>query len=386
MNTNLIGVLGAGQLGRMLALAGYPLGLRFRFLDPSVDAPAGQLAEHHQGAYDDPAALAQLCAGAHVITYEFENVPVETVRAIEPHAPVFPPPAALEAAQDRLIEKRFFQQIGAPVSPFAPVGSQTELDAALAMIGVPAILKTRRLGYDGKGQAVIRTRAAATAAWAALGVQPLILEGFVDFTRELSIIAARGRDGATTFYPLIENQHHAGILRQSIAPAPMVSAELQAAAEGIARRALDALDYVGVLTIELFEVDGGRWTVDGNLNHYRSPSAVHLLVNEMAPRVHNSGHWTIEGAETSQFENHLRAITGLPLGATTARGHSVMLNLIGSAPNTAALLNIPGAHVHLYGKSARPGRKIGHVTIRVDDQVLLAERVTQVKMLIDSSA
>ncbi|HWQ12748.1 MAG TPA: 5-(carboxyamino)imidazole ribonucleotide synthase [Roseiflexaceae bacterium] len=375
----LIGILGAGQLGRMLALAGYPLGMRFRFLDPVSSAPAGQLAEQLVAGYDDEAALTRFARGLDLVTYEFENVPVAAARFLERLATVFPPPAALEAAQDRLAEKTFFQRLGIPTPPFAAVDTRPALDAALAAIGLPAVLKTRRLGYDGKGQAVLRAPADVDEAWRTLGGQPLILEGFVDFARELSILAVRGQDGATACYPLVENQHRAGMLRRSLAPAPGVTPELQALAESYASRALDALGYVGVLAIELFETGEGRRIEDRDLAaaHPRS-----LVVNEMAPRVHNSGHWTIEGAATSQFENHLRAVAGLPLGATAPRGHAAMLNLIGATPDPAALLALPEAHLHLYGKAPRPGRKLGHVTLRADDPHTLAERLAQLEALL----
>ena len=381
----MIAILGAGQLGRMLALAGYPLGLRVRLLDPTPDAPAGQLAPQIAAPFNDPAALAQLAQGATCVTYEFENVPVGTARLLEQYAPVFPPPAALETAQDRLIEKQFFQQLGAATPPFAPVDSLVELETALDQIGTPAVLKTRRMGYDGKGQFVIASRAEAATAWATLGGQPLILEGFIAFQRELSIIAVRSRSGETAFYPLVENTHRQGILRRTLAPAPNLSAALQAEAEAIAQRALDALDYVGVLAIELFErqqpesqnqepisLSGSQFLVLGSA----------LLVNEMAPRVHNSGHWTIEGAATSQFENHLRAILGMPLGVTTARSVSAMLNLIGAIPDQAALLAIPGLHLHSYAKQPRAGRKVGHVTICAEDLPTLLRLTAQAEALI----
>lgn len=357
----IVGVLGGGQLGRMLALAGYPLGLRFRFLDPAQDAPAGGLGELVVGGYDDEALLRRFETGLDVITYEFENVPVAATRLLG--VPVFPPPAALDVAQDRLAEKSFFQELGIPTPPFAPVDSLDELESAVARIGLPAVLKTRRFGYDGKGQQVLRTVEQVVPAWHAIGVVPLILEGFVRFERELSIIGVRGRDGATAFYPLIENEHREGILRRSIAPAPDATT-LQATAEALARSVLEALDYVGVLAVELFQA-GDR-----------------LIANEMAPRVHNSGHWTIEGAETSQFENHLRAVLGLPLGPTTPRGHAGMLNLIGTFPDTSAVLKVPGAHLHLYGKAPRPGRKLGHITVRADDRQALDQQLACLQALI----
>jgi len=306
-------------------------------------------------------------------------VPVAAARLLSERVPVYPPPAALEAAQDRLVEKTFFQNLGIATPPFAPVDSQADLDAATAQIGLPAVLKTRRLGYDGKGQIILREPADAATAWATLGDAPLILEGWVPFERELSILAARDCNGETAFFPLIENHHRDGILRLSLAPAPGITPALQSAAEQIAARALAALDYVGVLAIELFQVTSGRNSSDSSLVTRHSS----LVVNEMAPRVHNSGHWTIEGAETSQFEQHLRAVLGLPLGATAARGYSAMVNLIGALPEPAAILAIPGAHLHLYGKQPRAGRKVGHITLRADERGELEQRLAQVQSLIE---
>jgi 5-(carboxyamino)imidazole ribonucleotide synthase len=343
-----VGVLGGGQLGWMLARAGDPVGIRCRFLDPSPDAPAGRAGELVVGAYDDPVALDRFADGLGLATYEFENVPVGSARRLAERVTVLPPPRALEVAQDRMAEKEFFESVDIPVPPWRPVASLTDLRRAVAELGCPAVLKTRRLGYDGKGQEVIRERGEVEGVWARLGGVPLALEAFVPFDRELSILAVRGQDGATACYPLVENLHARGILRRSLAPAPDVSPALQARAEFYARRILEKLGYVGVLAAELFQV-GDR-----------------LLANEMAPRVHNSGHWTIEGAETSQFENHLRAVVGLPLGPTAPRGVSAMLNLIGTLPDREAVLAIPGAHLHLYGKAPRPGRKLGHVTLRAE--------------------
>lgn len=383
MRQTTIGILGAGQLGRMLALAGYPLGLRFRLLDPAADASAGQLAEHQPGGYDDAATLEQFAAGLDVVTYEFENVPVAAARALAERVPVFPPPAALEAAQDRLTEKTFFQNLGIATPPFAPVDTRADLAAAIAQIGLPAVLKTRRLGYDGKGQQVLRAPADAEAAWNALGGAPLILEGFVPFVRELSILAARGRDGQVACFPLVENHHRGGILRLSLAPAPGLTPALQAAAEGIAHAALDALGYVGLLAIELFEVDVRRPTTDDEGPACGGQSS--LLVNEMAPRVHNSGHWSIEGAETSQFEQHLRAVLGLPLGPTAVRGAAAMVNLIGGWPEPAAVLAVPGAHLHLYGKAPRRARKVGHITVRADSPAALEAPLRAIQALVAAS-
>ncbi len=360
-----VGVLGAGQLGRMLALAGYPLGMRFRFLDPASEAPASHLAEQVVGEYEDEAALDRFVEGLDVVTYEFENVPVETVRRLASRGcSVYPPPEALEVAQDRLVEKRFLRELGIATPEFASISTYDDLKAAVSRIGLPAVLKTRRMGYDGKGQRVLREPGDVTEAWESLGGRALILESFVSFERELSILAVRGRGGESVCYPLVQNEHRTGILRRSVCPAPMVTPELQSEAEDLARRVLDRLGYVGVLAIELFEVEGK------------------LLANEMAPRVHNSGHWTLEGAETSQFENHLRSVVGLPLGSTAPRGYSVMLNLIGKVPDSASVLAVPGAHLHLYGKAERPGRKLGHITLSADDPQMLPSRVALVEELL----
>ncbi len=354
----MIGVLGAGQLGRMLALAGYPLGLRFRFLDSSHEAPVRDLAEFVRADFGDADALARFAEGLEVATYEFENVPVETAEQLARRVAVYPPSAALKASQDRLDEKQFFRGLGIPTAPFVPVQSREDLDRGLEEIGSPAILKTRRMGYDGKGQWLIRDRAGADQTWQVLQragsngdeisaayASGLLLEGFVRFDRELSQIAVRGRDGRMVFYPLVENHHAEGMLRLSIAPAPNRTPALEQLARDYAMRALEALDYVGVLAIEFFQ------------------QGEQLIANEMAPRVHNSGHWTIEGAETSQFENHLRAILGLPLGSADARGACAMRNIIGELPDARTILAHPRTHLHLYGKKPRPGRKIGHITV-----------------------
>jgi 5-(carboxyamino)imidazole ribonucleotide synthase len=350
----IIGILGGGQLGYMLALAGYPLDFHFRFLDPSPQAPVGRIASRVTAEYTDLEALEKFAHGLALVTYEFENVPVEAVRFLQKSVSVYPPAQALETARDRLSEKSLFQKLGIPTTEFSVVNSAAELDDAVRTIGLPAVLKTCRLGYDGKGQRVLRMPEDVGRAKKEISATPLILEKFVKFSRELSILAVRGRSGETAFYPLVENHHRAGILRLSLAPAPQLMASLQRQAEGVARRVLEALDYVGVLAIELFEADG------------------HLLANEMAPRVHNSGHWTIEGAVTSQFENHLRAVSGLPLGDTRALGHSAMLNLIGELPEPADVLAIPDCHLHVYGKTLRPARKVGHVTLRADSAERLA--------------
>jgi 5-(carboxyamino)imidazole ribonucleotide synthase len=366
-----IGILGAGQLGRMLALAGYPLGLRFRFLDPAVEAPAEHLARRVIGAYEDLEPLQQFAAGLDLVTYEFENVPVSTARFLEQRLPVFPPPMALEVAQDRLIEKTFFQKAGLATAPFAAVDSREDLAAAVSKIGLPGVLKTRRYGYDGKGQVMLHRVDDVTHAWERLGGTPLILEGFVPFEREVSLLAVRGRSGQTAFYPLVENHHREGMLRLSLAPAPGLTDELQAEAEALGQRVLEGLGYVGVLAIEFFQVSP------------RKGKGARLMANEMAPRVHNSGHWTIEGAETSQFENHLRAVLGLPLGKTALLGCSAMVNLIGTIPDSVPILAIPGAHLHLYGKAPRPGRKLGHLTLRCPESRTREQALDSVKGLID---
>jgi 5-(carboxyamino)imidazole ribonucleotide synthase len=357
-----LGIVGGGQLARMLALAGYPLGLRFLILDPAPDACAGQVAELLQGAYDDRGMLAQLASRAELATFDFENVPVAAARFLEQHMPVFPPPAALETAQDRLSEKTLFQELGIPTPPFAAVDSLEELHEAVNRTGLPAVLKTRRLGYDGKGQQVLRAIGDYDSAWQAQGGVPLILEGFVPFQREVSALALRGRAGETAFYPLVENRHRDGILRLSTAP--YLDPDLENQARDYASRLLERLAYVGLLAIEFFVLDG------------------QLLANEMAPRVHNSGHWSIEGAETSQFENHLRAILGLPLGSTAAIGCTAMLNFIGELPDRPAVLAVPGLHFHDYGKSPRPGRKVGHATLRAADPDTLRARLAKLPPLL----
>jgi 5-(carboxyamino)imidazole ribonucleotide synthase len=354
-----IGILGGGQLGYMLALAGYPLGLHFRFLDPSPEAPVGRIAQRVTADYTDEAALEKFASGLELVTYEFENVPVEAARFLAERVPVYPPPAALEAAQDRLVEKSLFRKLGIATTEFTPISSAAEFDAAVKTIGLPAILKTCRMGYDGKGQWILRTAEDVAKAKSELPAVQLILERFVPFTRELSVLAVRSRSGESAIYPLVENHHRSGILRLSLAPAPRLEPDIQRAAERAAHRVLESLKYVGVLAIEFFEHQG------------------ELLANEMAPRVHNSGHWTIEGAITSQFENHLRAVLGLPLGSTGPAGHCAMLNLIGDLPDSAEVLAVPDAHLHLYGKSPRPGRKLGHITLRAASPERLALRLSE---------
>ena len=363
-----LGILGGGQLGRMIALAGHPLGVASTVLDPSPESCAAQVCDHIVGDFDDFQSLYKLAQASDVVTFEFENVPVESARWLAERVPVFPPPLALEVSQDRLTEKSFFVQLGIPTPPFAAIDTRAEFDAAIRNIGLPAVLKTRRFGYDGKGQAVLRTTADAEAAWEKLGGRPLILEGFVSFDRELSMIAVRGRTGQIVAYPLIENEHRDGILHRSISPAENTGEELTERAAEYASRVLTELAYVGVLTIEWFQ-DGPR-----------------LLANEMAPRVHNSGHWTIEGAHTSQFENHVRAVCGWPLGAADAVGSSAMFNFIGTIPPRELVLGTPNAHLHAYGKSDRPGRKVGHVTLRAASTDELADKLPAWSAVFDRRA
>ncbi|MBP7465972.1 MAG: 5-(carboxyamino)imidazole ribonucleotide synthase [Pseudoxanthomonas sp.] len=365
MTRSTVGILGGGQLARMLALSGAPLGLRLLVMDTVADACAGQFAPLLVGDYRDQQALAQFAEKVDVATFDFENVPAESAEWLAARVPVFPSPRALAVAQDRLAEKTLFRELGIPVPEFAAVSDRAGLDAALAAVGTPCILKTRRLGYDGKGQFRIRSLADADAAWEALGAQAgkvgLIVEAFVPFERELSVVAVRGRDGEFRTWPLTWNWHVDGVLSASLAPA-RVEPALADTAIAHARRLAERLDYVGVFALELFCRDGV------------------LLANELAPRVHNSGHWTLEGAETSQFQNHLRAVLGLPLGSTAMLGHACMLNWIGAMPEAGPVLAELGGHWHDYGKEPRAGRKVGHATVRADNALELAaalERIGQ---------
>jgi 5-(carboxyamino)imidazole ribonucleotide synthase len=359
----MIGVLGGGQLGRMLALAGLPLGLRFRFLDPSPAAPAARLGELMCGDLQDPGLLPRFVEGLDLITYEFENVPLDTAHWLSKRVQVYPPPEALEASQDRIKEKRLFQSLGIPTPAFAAISSREEFTDALAQIGLPAVLKTCRFGYDGKGQRMMESAEDAETAWQALKGVQLIFEKRIAFERELSILAVRSKTGQTALYPLVENQHRRGILRLSRAPGLEVPEGVQKQAADYASCVLDKLHYVGVLAIEFFQVGD------------------ELLANEMAPRVHNSGHWTIEGAKTSQFANHLRAIQGWPLGETTLQGHAAMLNIIGVAPSTDAVLEIPGVALHLYDKAPMSDRKLGHITVVDQDRAKVDEALQRLQKI-----
>ena len=354
-----VGIVGAGQLGQMLGFAARSMGITCRFLDPAEAPPAADAGEVIRRPFDDADALAELAASCDVVTYEFENVPVEALLRIAGRVPVFPPPEALRRAQDRLAEKRLFDELKIPLPRYRAVDSLDDLRTAVDSVGLPLVLKTRRFGYDGKGQYVLKTANDIDDAWRELGGAALIAEEWLDFDYEVSAIGARSPGGESVIYPLTHNEHAAGILRRSLAPVD--APDLAAKAEAYITSLLTRLDYVGVLALELFVV-GDR-----------------LLANEFAPRVHNSGHWTIEGAETSQFENHLRAVTDRPLGPTGCRGHAGMLNLIGEIPEAARRLAIPGCQLHDYGKSPREGRKLGHITVVADSPVARDERLQQVE-------
>lgn len=358
-----VGILGGGQLARMMALSGAPLGLRFLLLDNVADACAGQFAPMLVGDYRDESILAEFAEKIDVATFDFENVPAESAHWLSAKVPVFPNPNALAISQDRMAEKTLFRELGIGVPDFYNVANRRDLQQAITALGTPCILKTRRLGYDGKGQFRIKTASDADAAWQALGAQAdsvgLILEAFVPFEREISVIAVRGRNGEFRHWALTENWHENGVLSASLSPASSTEA-FQDEAIACARKVAEALDYVGVFALELFLCNG------------------RLLANEMAPRVHNSGHWTIEGAETSQFQNHLRAVLGLPLGDTGSLGFCCMLNWIGSMPNSAVVLQEAGGYWHDYGKTARAGRKVGHATVRADSKAELAQALQRV--------
>jgi len=338
-----IGIIGAGQLGQMLGIAARDLGIECRFVDPSDSPPAATVGEVIRRPFDDPEALATLAADCDVVTYEFENVPVEALLQISERVPVYPPPDALRHAQDRISEKRLFDSLQIPVPRYRAVDSLADLRAAADDLGLPLVVKTRRLGYDGKGQFVVRSTGDVEAAWNKLGLQPLIAEEWVPFDYEVSAIGVRNVDGDIETYSLTHNEHVDGILHLS--RAPVNEPDLTSVAEQYVRDLLEHLDYVGVLALEMF--------VAGE----------NLLANEFAPRVHNSGHWTIEGAETSQFANHVLAISNQELGSTASRGYAGMLNLIGQIPDAAQVLTARGSWLHDYGKEPRAGRKLGHITV-----------------------
>jgi 5-(carboxyamino)imidazole ribonucleotide synthase len=338
-----VGIVGAGQLGRMLALAAYPLGLRCVFLDRSDSTPGAQVARSLVGDLEDPVRLEELASLSDVLTFDWENISGAALAPLEKLTAIRPPRKALEASQDRLHEKALFTRLGIPVAAHAAVDSKEDLERAAGKLGVPGILKTRRLGYDGKGQCVIRQADQLDGAWAAMGGPGLIYEKFQRFSREVSIIGARSAAGHIVYYPLSANTHEGGILRYGLAP--FGNRSLERMARRHLKKVMETLSYVGVLTIEFFVVKG------------------RLVANEMAPRVHNSGHWTIDGCVSSQFENHLRAICDLPLGDPRPLGHTAMINFLGSMPSRERLLRIEGLAFHDYGKQPRPGRKLGHCTI-----------------------
>lgn len=364
-----LGIVGGGQLGRMLALAAAPLGVECRFIDPAPDAGAGVAAQQIVAEYDDATALADLAAWSDAVTFEFENVPAAALATIAGSAELAPSAESLSTSQDRMREKELFVSLGLDVADHRVVDCEEDLAVAIDAIGTPSILKTRSLGYDGKGQARIEAPADTAEAWSRIAGAPAILERLVDFSTEISAVVVRSADGDHVAYPPAENVHRAGILQTSHAPAAGIPTNLREAAVEQAVAIAAHLGHVGALAVEFFVTDGG------------------LLVNELAPRVHNSGHWTIDGAGTSQFENHVRAVAGLPLGSTEPVMPTVMVNLVGSLPDIAEILAIPGAKLHLYGKAPRPGRKLGHVNV-VDlgpESPPLAERAAQVTRLADAA-
>jgi 5-(carboxyamino)imidazole ribonucleotide synthase len=356
-----IGILGGGQLGRMMGLAGIPLGFEFLFLDPSADACASVAGGLLQAGFDDAAAARRLAQEVDVATFDFENVPDSTARALEETCSLYPASNALGACQDRLVEKELLSGQGIGVAGYHAVSSRTDLLEGLEKLGYPAVLKTRRLGYDGKGQAVLRDQEDLERAWQRLGEAELILEAFVPFEAECSLIGVRGQGGETRFWPLAHNVHDHGIL--ALSRPGVFNQELQAAAEQKMLRLMEHFDYRGVLTIEFF-LHGGE-----------------LVANEIAPRVHNSGHWTIDGSSCSQFENHVRAISGMPLGETDMQQPSLMFNWIGRMPERDRVMSVPGLHWHDYGKEPRPGRKIGHATLTARTPEVLMEQAVRVAQM-----
>jgi 5-(carboxyamino)imidazole ribonucleotide synthase len=363
-NPPCVGILGGGQLARMTALAGWPLGVRFLQYAPEHDV-AGGIVETITAPWDDRDALREFARRADVVTYESENVPLDTVRFLAGILPVRPGADSLAAAGDRWAEKELFTRLRIPTTRFATVAAETDMEEAFRQVGVPAVAKTRRLGYDGRGQRVCRTREEFMDAFRALGGVPLLCEEWIPFQREVSAVAVRGRDGEFRCYPVGENVHTSGILRACLVPAPALGPELAEAAAGYLRSIMEALDHVGVMALEMFQLGDT------------------LLANEMAPRVHNTGHWTIEGALTSQFENHVRAVLGWPLGATDNVSHAAMLNIIGDTPSHEELLAVSGAHVHAYGKQPRPGRKLGHVTVLAASAEQARSRLDRLRQIVE---
>lgn len=366
MSDLLLGILGGGQLGRMLAQAASRLGVRCRLYDSSPDACAGDVAELVCGSFEDEAALAGFCDGVDVVTIEFENVPVRAAEIAGKYAPLRPGVRTLAIAQDRLNERAVLAEAGFATPESEAIDSVDELRRAVERRACPLVLKTRRLGYDGKGQAWVRSPADVETAWEKLGGRPLLLDQGVSFAREVSLLAVRGADGQVAHYPPTENVHREGILWTSRAPCAVQGSAMESA-----RRQMEAmlarLDYVGVIAVEFFDVEGV------------------LLANEMAPRVHNSGHWTMDGSRTSQFENHVRAVLGLPLGSTESLGVAGMINLIGWAPPLEQLLRDNTTHVHLYGKAPRSGRKIGHVNFCEQDEQSREARMSALHAILKGS-
>lgn len=346
-----VGVLGGGQLARMLALAGYPLGIRIICLDPTENPCAEDVTEVIKAEYHDKDALTKLAQAVDCFTFENENIPLDTACMIEQLCPVYPPIKALKITQDRLFEKQLFNQLGIATPLYFPIQSYQDLEAAFQKISFPALLKTRRFGYDGKGQFLITKQEDIKQAWLALGNNELILEQFIHFSRELSILSVRDQQGHIKHYPMVENQHKHGILR--ISKSPIQAPGIEKLGQAYSEKILNYFDYTGLLAIEFFQ------------------QGETLIANEMAPRVHNSGHWTLEGAVTSQFENHLRAICGLPIGNTEANGFSMMWNCVGTEPCLKDVLAIPYAHFHSYQKQAKINRKLGHITLHCDNEAVL---------------
>jgi len=372
METSRLGIIGAGQLGRMMALAAYPLGIECRFLDTQAEAPGGQIAPLRVAALDDETELTALAQEVDVLTFDIENVSIAALEAVSAIVPVRPAPAIVAKAQDRLSEKRMFESLDIPTVAYFAISEANDLSLAATELGWPIVLKARRLGYDGRGQRTANSLDELHAAWEALGSRPAIAEAWIDFDCEVSLIGVRGagqsngaQDRPISFYPLSENRHRDGMLEASIAP--FVNDALQAQAQHWMTAMMREHDYLGVLTIEFFVTHDG------------------LVANEIAPRVHNSGHWTIEGAETSQFENHVRAILGLPLGSTRTRSTALMRNLIGSVPPRDRLLAIDGLHLHDYGKAPRPGRKVGHCTLLAADRSAAIARLSELESVLEDA-
>ncbi len=362
-----IGVLGTGQLGRMMAIAGYPLGQKFGFYGVNDEDPSALLGQmfKQSSESDDTDSLEKLISFSSVITYESENVDIEIIKEISKTTPVFPSIKSLYLSQHRGREKAMFEQLNIPCAPYKIINSAEDLSAAVEDIGLPAVLKTTIEGYDGKGQFILKEKSQITQAWSEIGGCELILEAFVDFKRELSLVAVRNANNQYAYYPLVHNVHHQGILRYTIAPARGITAKIQQQAETYMQSLLNELDHVGVLTLEMFETSQG------------------LVVNEMAPRVHNSGHWTIEGAVTDQFENHVRAITGMPLGDTSTRQPlAAMINIIGETGPVEEVLKMPKTFLHLYDKTARKGRKLGHINLVAETEEELFERFNQLRVFL----